>query len=119
MYNLLPIVQPNICQINFNFSKSIELSLFQTFGNHLFVTQNSHRLEKYLNLEGYLEKSLKIKSDMKKTWKHSKALKSPWILLFTVVFSTVDKDLNQYNFLLFGAAYAAPDIGTTIYNIFF
>ena len=29
------------------------------------VYQGSHRLEKYLNLEGFLEKSLKIKSALK------------------------------------------------------
>ena len=39
--------------------------------------QGWHRLEKYLNLEGFLEKSLKIKSVLKSTRKHSKALKSP------------------------------------------
>ena len=30
-------------------------------------TQGSHRLEKYLNLEPFLEKSLKIKSALKST----------------------------------------------------
>ena len=30
-------------------------------------TQGSHRLEKYSNLEGFLEKSLKIKSALKST----------------------------------------------------
>ena len=39
--------------------------------------QGSHRLEKYLNLEGFLKKSLKIKSVMKSTGYYSKALKSP------------------------------------------
>ena len=29
--------------------------------------QGSHRLEKFLNLEGFLEKSLKIKSALKST----------------------------------------------------
>ena len=33
----------------------------------MFLTQGSHRLEKYLNLEGFLEKSLKIKSALKST----------------------------------------------------
>ena len=41
--------------------------------------QGSHRLEKYLNLECFLEKSLKIKSSLKSTGNsvenHSKALK--------------------------------------------
>ena len=31
--------------------------------------QGSHRLEKYLNLEGFLEKSLKIKFTLKSTGK--------------------------------------------------
>ena len=39
--------------------------------------QGSHRLEKYLNLEGLLEKSLKIKSPLKSTGNHSKASKRP------------------------------------------
>ena len=45
-----------------------------------FWNQGSHRFEKYLNLEGFLEKSLKIKS--KSTGKSLKSHKSPWILLF-------------------------------------
>ena len=32
---------------------------------HMLQTQGSHRLEKYLNLKGFLEKSLKIKSARK------------------------------------------------------
>ena len=36
--------------------------------------QNSHRLEKYLNLEGFLERSLKIKSALKSTGKSLKSL---------------------------------------------
>ena len=48
--------------------------------------------------------------------KHSKALKSPWILPFTGGFNTDFWDLNQYKIVvpLFGAAYAAPKKGTTI-----
>ena len=38
--------------------------------------QGLHRLEKYLNLEGFLEKSLKNKSAMKVLENHSKAFKS-------------------------------------------
>ena len=41
------------------------------------IKQDLHRLEKYLNLEGFLEKSLKIKSALKSTGKSLKALKSP------------------------------------------
>ena len=53
---------------------------------HLVITvyqstnlqQDLHRLEKYLNLEGFLEKSLKIKYASKILENHTfKALKSP------------------------------------------
>ena len=40
----------------------------------VFDTQGYHRLEKYLNLEGFLEKSLKIKSALKSTGKSLKRL---------------------------------------------
>ena len=40
----------------------------------LFIFANTHRLEKYLNLEGFLEKSLKIKSALKRTGKSPKSL---------------------------------------------
>ena len=40
--------------------------------------QGSHMLEKYLNLEGFLEKSLKIKFTLKST---EKSLKKSWKLL--------------------------------------
>ena len=36
--------------------------------------QGSHRLEKYLNLEGFLEKSLKINYSLKSTGKPLKGL---------------------------------------------
>ena len=38
------------------------------------VNQGLHRLEKYLNLEGFLEKSLKIKSAFKSIGKSLKGL---------------------------------------------
>ena len=40
----------------------------------LEVIQGSYRLEKYFNLEGYLEKSLRIKSALKSTGKSLKSL---------------------------------------------
>ena len=40
----------------------------------LIVVQGSHRLENYLNLEGFLEKTLKIKSSLKSTGKSLKSL---------------------------------------------
>ena len=45
-------------------------------------SQGSHRLEKYLNLEGFLEKSLKIKSALKSTGKSLKSLEKS--LNFTI-----------------------------------
>ena len=82
----------------------------------LLSLQGSHRFEKYLNLEGFLENSLKNKSALKSTRKSLKSLEKSWILLFSVGLSTVDRDLNQYKIVvpLFGAAYAALNIGTTI-----
>ena len=84
------------------------------------IQQGSHRLEKYLNLEGFLEKSLKVKYSLKSTGNHSNALKRPWIFLFSVGFNTVDGDLNQYKIAvpLFGAANATPNKGTTILYYF-
>ena len=40
----------------------------------IFLIQGSHRLEKYLTLAGFLEKSLKIKSALKSTGKSLKGL---------------------------------------------
>ena len=40
------------------------------------IIRGSHRLEKYLNLEGFLEKSLKIKYALKSTGKSCKGLES-------------------------------------------
>ena len=45
--------------------------------------QGLHRLEKYLNLEGFLEKSLKMKSALKSTGKSRKSLeKSLNLIIF-------------------------------------
>ena len=41
---------------------------------YLQVYQGSHMLEKYFNLEGFLEKSLKIKYALKSTGKSCKGL---------------------------------------------
>ena len=42
--------------------------------SHILSMQGLHRLKKYLNLEGFLEKSLKIKSALKSTEKSLKSL---------------------------------------------
>ena len=48
------------------------VSVNKTHPKH--VHQGSHRLENYLNLEGFLEMSLKIKSALKSTGKPLKCL---------------------------------------------
>ena len=80
------------------------------------LLQGSHRLEKYLNLEGFLEKSLKIKSALKSAGKSLKGLEKSLNSSISVELNTVDRDLNQYKIVvpLFGAANAAPNKGTTI-----
>ena len=47
-----------------------------------FLGQGLHRLEKYLNLEGFLEKFLKIKYDLKSTGKSHKGLEKSLISIF-------------------------------------
>ena len=76
--------------------------------------QGSHRLEKYLNLEGFLEKSLKIKSALKSTGKSFKGLEKSLNSSISVELNTVDLDKYKIVVPLFGAAKAAPNKGTTI-----
>ena len=47
-----------------------------------YVIQGSHRLEKYLNIQDCLEKSLKIKFALKSTWKTLKGIEKS--LNFTI-----------------------------------
>ena len=74
-------------------------------------------LEKHLNIQGCLEKSLKIKFALKSTWKTLKGLEKS--LNFTI-YRRIQQcfgDINQYQIAvpLFGAANAAPNKGTTIF----
>ena len=55
-----------------NYTLNAHADLFRFCLN--FHLQGSHRLEKYLNLECFLEKSLKIKSTLKSTGKSLKSL---------------------------------------------
>ena len=84
------------------------------------ILQGSHRLEKYLNLESLLKKSLKIKSALKSTGKSLKSLEKSLNSTIFCRISTVDRDWNQYKSVvpLFGATYAAPNIGTTVLYLF-
>ena len=57
-----------------------------------------------------------MKSALESTGKSLKSLEKSLNSTIFVGLSTVDRDLNQYKIVvpLFGAAYAAPNIGTTI-----
>ena len=84
--------------------------------HQLTLKQGSHRLEKVLNIQDCLEKSLKIKFALKSTGKTLKGLeKSVYLTIYRRI-HTVFGDLNQYRIVvpLFCAAYAAPNKGTTI-----
>ena len=75
--------------------------------------QGSHMLE----FRGLSWKVLEnFKYVLKVTGNHSKALKSPWILLFSVGINTVDRDLNQNKTVvpLFGTVNATPNKSTKI-----
>ena len=76
------------------------------------LSQGSHRLEKNLNIQDCLEKSLNIKFALKSTGKILKGLEKFLNLPFTRGFNNVFGDLNQYKIVvpLFGAA---PNKGTT------
>ena len=82
----------------------------------MHVKQGSHMLKKCLNLEGLLEKSLKNNSALKSNGKSLTGLEKS--LNFTIYkrIQQCFEDLNQYQIVvpLFGAAYAAPNKGTTI-----
>ena len=61
------------CESSKYIAKLFPLSIIA--GNaHFKNEQSSHRLEKHLNLEGFLEKSLKIKFALKSTGKSCKGL---------------------------------------------
>ena len=76
--------------------------------NQTIIHQGSHRLEKYLNLEGLLKSPLKVKYALKSTGKSLKGLEKS-LNSSILGINTVDKDLNQYKIVgpLFGAANAA------------
>ena len=80
------------------------------------LNPGSHRLGKYLNLEGFLEKALKIKYALKSTGKSLKGLEKSLSFSIFCGINTVDRDVNQNKTVvpLFGAANAAPNKGTTI-----
>ena len=63
--------------------------------------QGWHRLEKYLNLEAFLEKSLKIKSALKSTGKSLKSLeKSMTSTIFCRTLALLIRELNQYKIVV-------------------
>ena len=64
--------------------------------SNIYNRVRSDMLEKYLNLEGFLEKSLKIKSALKSTGKSLKSLEKPLNCTISVGLSTYHRELNQY-----------------------
>ena len=73
LFNPLPANHINCCRL---------IHLLLHFGSLYLKLHGLHRLEKYLNLEGFLEKSLKIKSAWKSTGKSLKDLEKS--LNFTI-----------------------------------
>ena len=73
----------------------------------------------YLNIQDYLEKSLK-KVCFEKYWKNTQRLWKVLEFYHLQEYSTLFADLNQYKIVvpLFGAAYAAQNKGTTILYLF-
>ena len=70
----MPFSPEPLVQTQNNFTE-MDLMLPSTINDQkVQLSQGSHRLEKYLNLEGFLEKSLKIKSALKSTGKSLKSL---------------------------------------------
>ena len=88
----------------------------QMFDIYTIIIQGLLRLEKYLNIQDYLEKSLKIKFALKSTRNILKGLEKFFNFPLTGGFNTIFGDLNHYKSVvpLFGAAYAAPNKGATI-----
>ena len=91
------------------------ISLFYSnYEKEAFILQASHRLEKYLNIQDCLEKSLKIKFALKSTWKTLRGIEKS--LNFTI-YRRIQQcfgDISQYKIVvpLFGAAATNKD--TTI-----
>ena len=52
----------------------LKILLLKWTSDLFILQQGSHKLEKYMNLEGFLEKSLKIKSALKSMGKSLKSL---------------------------------------------
>ena len=76
----------------------------------LIAYSGAHRLEKYLNLEGFLEKSLKNKPALKSTGKSLKVLEFYHLQEDSTVFWRPKSVSNCGTFIW----YAAPNKGTTI-----
>ena len=59
------------------------MGFFDHINSHVDLPQGLYKLVKYLDLKGFPEKFLKIKSSMKTAGESLKTLKSTWILLFS------------------------------------
>ena len=68
-----------VCSYNQEHFRSLAIWLHIHFARDPKFSQGSHRLEKYLNIQDCLEKSLKIKFALKSTWKTLKGLEKSLI----------------------------------------
>ena len=73
LFNLFNLLRKS----NKMLGKPCILSFSPNLFNKFNKTQGSHRLEKYLNLERFIEMFLKIKAALKIRENHSNASKSP------------------------------------------
>ena len=100
----------------FTVSNFIENSIGESKRLYAFAITVFAQAWNVLEFRGLSWSPWKLNLPWKVLENHPKTLKSPWTVLYSVGFNTVDNDLNQYKIVvpLFGAAYAAPNKGTTI-----
>ena len=102
------------------FFKKIDVLILLKPKSLFSLDQGSHRLQKHLNLQDCLEKSLKIIFALKSTRKTTKGLEKSLNFTIQGVLNTFFGDLNQHKIVvsLFGAAYAAPIKAPQFYKYF-
>ena len=101
-----PLVKTRLFWFCFLISQSKDMRQFFWLPNICFNCwmRNLYRVRTGLKITWIYRTVLKSPWKLNLPWKvvekHSKALKSPWILPFTGVFNTVFGDLNQYKIVV-------------------